>query len=182
MLVNYMYLCSVKGTYEEPKLLLRWLFPRHEVAEKANGVQHHKGAKTHSSIQLGATKAFECVDDDKVRRSTGVDTRYAHHCRHLAGADGDGGTGHERSDGNQRDKLHDPPEPSETNEQQNGASNDRKCPGNICRFDLWLCFLDLGDNVADNGAHHSNGTDGDILGGSESPVENESNKPFPQKA
>lgn len=163
-------------TYKEPKLFLLWLLLRHKVAKDANSVEEEQGTQAHGRIELCPWQGFQGVDDDSVGRSTVVDTRDTHQGRNLTHTNTDGCTGHERGNCNEGNEFDDSTKSGKANEKQNRSSDDGKRSCNVNGLKLGLGLLNLDDNVADNSAHDSYGSDGYILGGCESPVQDETNE------
>lgn len=163
-------------TYEEPHLLPVRLLLRHKVAERANDVEHCKGTQAHSSIQLRPRKSLEGVDYDEVGWTTGGDIGDAHESRDLTRTNTDGGTGHKRGNGHQRNQLDNATETSETDEEQHSTSNDRQSSGNIGGSHLRVLLAHLDHDVSDNRRHDSHCANGDVLGCCECPIENETDE------
>ena len=95
-------------------------------------------------------------------------TRNAHKTRYLSGHDVDSRTGHEATDRRHRDELDDPSNPEDTNTQSNEATDEGdSSSNNVWRPLPGMFVVNVLDYLRDSERHDSDGTDGDILGGSE---------------
>ena len=120
----------------------------------SNDVEHGQGRQAHGGIDLGATKMLEGVDGDLIRSLAIGEADDTHQTGQLSDGDVDGRSGHEGGNGGQGDELDDPPAANQTNEDDDGTSQDGDGRGHLIARNLGFFLLRLEHNIADDGGCH----------------------------
>lgn len=111
------------------------------------------------------------VDYNFVGSFTRREASDAHHSGHLSNGDIYSRSSHEGRDGGEGDQFNNPSKSSETKEKHDGSTNDGQRRGYDVCGNIGDLFLGLENDVSGNSREHGDGTDGDILGCCEEPVD-----------
>lgn len=151
---------------------------RQLVACESDEVEQEECSEAHSGVNLGVSKVFQGVDDDQVGGRSRVEALDldSHHCRHLADRDTQCGAGHEGGNCSQRNEVDYPTTSNKADKTDNGTTDDGESGRNNMTRDIGVFICNLVDNVANDGRHDGHRTNGDILGSSEEPVNQNTHK------
>ncbi len=130
-----------------------------EIASTPYEVQHSQSRQPHRGIDLSMLKILQSINDDFVSGSPIVDVGDAHQCGYLTDCNIQGRTSHISGNSSQRDEVNDPAAANESDEADDGSSNDRKRRCYNMTWVLGIALVYCKNDVACDGRH-----DGDRLG------------------